>query len=198
MRLIYPFGAKWRYEGLGLTGFYNYGYGNTAPDSDSLPTPLKVSNAHFDRAAAILSYAAQEWNVLGEFDYGDNAFHLSNLYSGSGPLDAFGTATGTAINYRRRITRATPAPRPSLATGCRIPTARKSPAYQAFLNNGRSRQIGFDLLGHYHIPHTKLTAFGMFQWVHAQRQRRGRSAGLPTLGGRYQLPGQRVCAPGAG
>ena len=32
---------------------------------------------------------------LGEFDYGQNAFQLSNLYSGSGPLDAFGTATGT-------------------------------------------------------------------------------------------------------
>jgi hypothetical protein len=36
--------------------------------------------------------------------------------------------------------------------------------YQAFLNNGRTRQIGVDFLGHYHIPGTKLTAFGMFQW----------------------------------
>jgi hypothetical protein len=23
----YPFGADWRFQGLGLTGFYNYGYG---------------------------------------------------------------------------------------------------------------------------------------------------------------------------
>jgi hypothetical protein len=29
----YPFGANWRYDGLGITGFYNYGYGNTAPDT---------------------------------------------------------------------------------------------------------------------------------------------------------------------
>ena len=36
--------------------------------------------------------------------------------------------------------------------------------YQAFLNNGRSRQLGVDFLGRYHIPGTKLTAFGMFQW----------------------------------
>jgi len=30
---VYPFGANWRYDGLGITGFYNYGYGNTAPDT---------------------------------------------------------------------------------------------------------------------------------------------------------------------
>ena len=37
--------------------------------------------------------------------------------------------------------------------------------YQAFQNNGRSRQVGFDMFGHYLIPGTKLTAFGMFQWL---------------------------------
>src|SRR5579863_3895046 len=25
---VYPFGNSWRFQGLGLTGFYNYGYGN--------------------------------------------------------------------------------------------------------------------------------------------------------------------------
>ena len=30
---VYPFGSTWRFQGLGLTGFYNYGYGNTAPDT---------------------------------------------------------------------------------------------------------------------------------------------------------------------
>ena len=34
---VYPFGNDWRFKGLGLTGFYNYGYGNTAPDTADLP-----------------------------------------------------------------------------------------------------------------------------------------------------------------
>jgi len=163
---IYPFGAKWRYDGLGLTGFYNYGYGNTAPDSDSLSTPLKGSNARFDRVAAILTYAAQEWNMLGEFDYGNNAFQLSNLYSGSGPLDAFGTATGTAIGTTGGVKYAgntCTAAKPCY--GVQDTYGPQVAGYQAILNNGRARQIGFDLLGHYHIPYTKLTAFGMYQWV---------------------------------
>ena len=76
---------------------YDYGWGNVAPDSDSNSTVLKVSSSHFSRVAAVLHYAAETWNIAGEFDYGNNAFTLGNLYSGSGPLDAFGTATGTPI-----------------------------------------------------------------------------------------------------
>jgi len=38
-------------------------------------------------------------------------------------------------------------------------------AYNAILNNGQSRQIGLDFFGHYHIPETPVTAFGMFQWL---------------------------------
>jgi len=162
----YPFGSAWRYQGLGLTGFYNYGYGNVAPDIGSVPTLLKGSISHFTRIAAILSYAAQEWNVLGEFDYGQNAFQLSNLYRGSGPLDAFGTATGpqigtstTAVKYAGN-TCTSAAPCYSLANSWGPQTA----AYTALLNNGRTREIGADFMGHYHIPGTKLTAFGMFQW----------------------------------
>jgi hypothetical protein len=162
----YPFGSAWRYQGLGLTGFYNYGYGNVAPDIGSVPTALKGPIAHFTRMSAMLSYAAQEWNILGELDYGQNAFQLSNLYSGSGPLDAFGTATGPQIG-----TTATPvkyagnsctssAPCYSLANSWGPQTA----AYTAILNNGRAREIGADFLGHYHFPGTKLTAFGMYQW----------------------------------
>src|SRR5438552_8682361 len=63
---IYPFGANWRYDGFGVGGFYNYGYGNTAPDSDSVNTSLKSSDAHFTRIAALMHYAAENWNVLGE------------------------------------------------------------------------------------------------------------------------------------
>jgi hypothetical protein len=161
----YPFGSSWRYQGLGITGFYNYGYGNVAPDIGSMPTALKGPISHFTRMSAILSYAAQEWNILGEFDYGQNAFQLSNLYKGSGPLDAFGTATGPAIGTAKGIQYAgnnctTAAPCYSIANSWGPQTS----AYTAMLNNGRARQIGFDMLGHYHIPGTKLTAFGMFQW----------------------------------
>jgi hypothetical protein len=159
---LYPFGAQWRYDGLGFTGFYDYGYGNVAPDSNSLPIPLKGSTAHFERIAAAVHYAAEEWNLLGEFDYGNNAFSLANLYRGSGPDDAFGIPTGkpftTGTHFGNTCTAGTP---------CYNVTGTYGPqvaAYQAFLNNGRSRQLGLDFMGHYHIPHTKLTAFGMFQW----------------------------------
>jgi hypothetical protein len=101
--------------------------------------------------------------VLGEFDYGNNAFQLSNLYSGSGPLDAFGTATGTAITGKTFAGNTCSPTKPCY--GVQDTYGPQVAAYQAFLNNGRARQIGFDLLGHYHIPGTKLTAFGMYQWV---------------------------------
>jgi hypothetical protein len=158
----YPFGSSWRYQGLGLTGFYNYGYGNVAPDIGSVPTLLKGSIAHFTRMSAILSYAAQEWNILGEMDYGQNAFQLGNLYSGSGPLDAFGTATGTGQTTGKYAgNTCTP------GTPCYTYPNSYGPQtalYQAYLNNGRAREIGADFLGRYHIPGTKLTAFGLFQW----------------------------------
>jgi hypothetical protein len=160
---IYPFGADWRYDGLGLTGFYDYGWGNVAPDSDDASSALKVSSSHFSRIAAVLHYAAQTWNVASEFDYGNNAFTLSNLYSGSGPLDAFGTATGptppAGTNFAgNACTTAKPCYGVQDTYGPQVAT------YQAFLNNGRSRQVGFDMFGHYLVPGTKLTAFGMFQW----------------------------------
>jgi hypothetical protein len=159
---FYPFGAHWRYDGLGLTGFYDYGYGNVAPDSNSLPVPLKGSNAHFDRIAAIVHYAREQWNLLGEFDYGNNAFSLASLYRGAGPADAFGIPTGTPFTSGTHFGNAC-----SPGTPCYNVVGTYGPqvaAYQAFLNNGRSRQIGFDLLGRYHIPETRLTLFGLYQW----------------------------------
>jgi hypothetical protein len=158
----YPFGSAWRYQGLGLTGFYNYGYGNVAPDIGSVPTLLKGSIAHFTRISAMLSYAAEQWNALGEFDYGQNAFQLGNLYRASGPLDAFGTATGTGQTLGKYAGTTCSPNRPCYT----YPNSYgpQTALYQAFLNNGRTRQIGLDFLGHYHIPGTKLTAFGMFQW----------------------------------
>ncbi len=159
---LYPFGAHWRYDGLGFTGFYDYGYGNVAPDSNSLPVPLKGSNAHFDRIAAITHYAREQWNILGEFDYGDNAFSLASLYRGAGPDDAFGIPTGTPFTSGTHFGN-----KCSTGTPCYNVVGTYGPqvaAYQAFLNNGRSRQIGLDFMGHWHIPRTKLTAFGIYQW----------------------------------
>jgi hypothetical protein len=163
----YPFGSSYRYQGLGLTGFWNYGWGNTTPDNEGLSTPLKGTRAQFERIAAILSYAAEQWNVTGEFDYGKNAFQLGNLFSGSGPQDAFSNPTGVGVSKAGAFGN-------TGAKGCSTTTlcynvydtyGPQTAVYQALLNNGRTRQVGFDLLGRYHIPGTKLTAFGLFQWL---------------------------------
>jgi hypothetical protein len=158
----YPFGARWRYDGLGLTGFYDYGWGNVAPNSNSLVTPLKGSNAHFQRIAALVHYATEQWNVMGEFDYGQNAFQIANLYRGSGPADAFGIPTGIPITSGTHFGNACSSTKPCY--NIYDTYGPQVAAYQAFLNNGRAREVGFDFLGHYHIPGTKLTAFGLFQW----------------------------------
>jgi len=170
---FYPFGPLWKYQGLGMTGFYNYGYGNVAPDSANLNTPFKGSYAHFTRMAAMLHYATEQRGILGEVDFGDNAFTLSNLYSGSGPLDAFGTATGTPLTSGTHFGNNCSDPtkvqsNTKLGVACYNVVGTYGPqtaVYQAFLNNGRTRQFGVDFMGRYHIPHTKLTGFGLFQWL---------------------------------
>ncbi|MGH7933690.1 MAG: hypothetical protein ACREQN_11075 [Candidatus Binataceae bacterium] len=161
---VYPFGANWRFQGLGLTGFYNYGYGNTTPDTVDISTPLKGANAHITRIAALLHYTAEQWGLAGEFDYGNNAFSSGNLYSSSGPADAFGTPTGTPFTGGGSFFGNSSC---SAATPCYDPRNSFGPftaLTSALLGNGRTRNIGFDVFGHYHIPDTKLTAFGMFQW----------------------------------
>ena len=169
----YPFGADWRFQGLGLTGFYNYGYGNTTPDNMNISTPLKATNAHFERIAAMLHYAAPLWNLVGEFDYGQNAFNLGNLFSGSGPSDAFGTPSGPAITANNKGSEVlTGAPLKgkgscSSTTPCYDVFGSYGPqtaVWKAILQNGRERNMGVDFFGHFNIPYTKLSVFGMFQW----------------------------------
>jgi len=132
---VNPLGAHSRYDGLGITGFYDYGYSqNCTPDLNSKNT----SCAHLARAAALLHYTAEKWGVIGEWDYGHNAFTSANLFSGSGPLDDFTT--------------------PATPTG-----------FAAFdkmvknIQNTQSTQMGWDVLGHFDIPHTPFTLFGLFQ-----------------------------------
>src|SRR5579871_714522 len=156
---IYPFGQSWRFQGLGLTGFYNYGYGNTAPDSESIPTVLKGPNAHITRIAALLHYSAEQWGVAGEFDYGNNAFSAANMFSGSAPGDEYGFVTGTPVTTGtiagNTCSTATPCYNPASGFGA------QTAAWNALLNNGQSRQVGADFFGHFHIPGTNLTPFGM-------------------------------------
>jgi hypothetical protein len=164
----YPFGSSWRFQGLGITGFYNYGYGNTTPDSAQLVQSLKGGDARIQRVAALIHYTAEQWGLAGEFDYGDNAFSSGNFWSGSEPADAAGFVTGQSIT--NPATQEKPFiwnPNCTPAKPCYSIYNTFGPqanAQAAILNNGQSRQIGLDLFGHYHIPNTPLTAFGMYQW----------------------------------
>ncbi len=84
---VYPFGAKSNYDGLGFTGFYDYGYTNVAPDTDS--------NFPLYRVAALAHYTFKKnaYGIAAEFDYGRNTFTSGNFFSGSGPQDEFGVGT---------------------------------------------------------------------------------------------------------
>ena len=80
--------------------------------------------------------------IAGEFDLGKNAFSSGNLFSGSGPPTEFGT---------------TPAPPQYVGWTHMV---------DGILNSGESRQEGWDVFGHYHIPNTPFTTFGMFQYFY--------------------------------
>ncbi len=167
---VYPFGALWRFDGLGISGLYNYGYGNVTPDTANMPNALKGPQSHIERLAALVAYTTETWQIAGEFDYGHNAFNVGNLFSGSGPSDAFGIPSCVTT------------PAATSETSCTGPagTVVHYPGWydvttlsQALLNNGRAAEEGFAFFGHYHIPTTPLTVFGMFNWwqpnIHVDR-----------------------------
>jgi hypothetical protein len=131
---VYPLGAKWRFDGLGMTWFFNYGYTNAAPSTQGgKPFGASAAQAHLMRQSILLHYTAENWGLIFQYDFGHNAFTTANLFSGSGPSTAAGSPY---INFN------------TMATG--------------FLNNGRNPSQGWDLMGHYHIPHTPFTAFGLW------------------------------------
>ncbi len=132
---VYPFGAEKRFDGLGLTGFYDRGHGNVTPDT-TITTALKGPDSDIERVAALVHYTTNDWQLAGEYDWGKNAFTPGNLFSGSGPGDVFGVATGFAD----------------------FTTMTNN-----ILNTGKSEQEGYDVFGHYHIPGTPLTLFGMYE-----------------------------------
>ncbi|MGH7780654.1 MAG: hypothetical protein ACREQR_12585 [Candidatus Binataceae bacterium] len=139
---VYPFGAKWRFQGLGATFFYDYGYGNVAPDVSPPGTTttslLHGKQGHIMRAAALLHYTAENWGLIAEYDFGHNAFTGGNLFSSSGPQDYFGVGKTSFAGFSSMTT--------------------------AFLENGSAVERGLDFMGHYHIPATPFTLFGLFQW----------------------------------
>lgn len=156
---VYPFGSAWDTQGLGLTGFYDYGYNNTPPDNGSLntgfgPNPSAfghVANAHLTRWAALLHYTAEEWGIVGEYDQGHNSFPGANLFTGNGPSVFFtppasaSTSGGTSSPYS-------------------VPYYNFSALTAALLGNSRTVQQGFDVFGHVHIPETPFRLIGLFQW----------------------------------
>ncbi len=140
---VYPFGARWRFDGLGLTTFYDYGYGNVTPDNLDLPAVLKGPNANIQRLAEILHYTADNWQLAFEYDWGRNAWTPGNQYSGSGPAELFGYT-------------------PNLPPAAVLNQQAFVNLANALLNNGRTTQQAFNLFGHYHLPDTKFTLFG---WI---------------------------------
>lgn len=80
---FYPMGAASRFQGLGLTAFYDRGDTNAAPDAGAAPV----------KRAALLVHFASPHNGAGlmvEYDYGRNAFGAGNMFSGGAPQDLVG------------------------------------------------------------------------------------------------------------
>jgi hypothetical protein len=156
---FYPFGAAWDDQGLGLTGFYDYGYNNNPPDNGSLNTGFgpnstafgHVASAHLTRWAAILHYTAEEWGIAGEYDQGHNSFPGANLFTGNGP-SVFFTAPSTATSAG------------GTSSPYSVPYYNFSAMTAALLGNSRTVQQGFDVFGHLHVPETPFRLIGLFQW----------------------------------
>jgi hypothetical protein len=144
---LYPFGAKWRFDGLGLTTYYTYGYGNATPDVASGNTAFKQPGANLERLAEIVAYTAENWGLAFEYDWGKNAWTSGNEFSAVGPAPVFGIT-------------------PSGLTKTELLNLQAySNLALALMNNGRTTQQGFNFFGHFHIPTTRLTLFGWLkQW----------------------------------
>jgi hypothetical protein len=155
---VYPFGSKWDTQGLGLTGFYDYGYNNTPPDNSSIntgfgPNPSAfghVASAHLTRWAAMLHYTTEQWGLAVEYDQGHNSFPGGNLFTGNGP-SVFFTPPASA------------SPAGGTTSPYGVPYYNFSAMTAALLGNSRTVQQGFDIFGHLHIPETPFRLIGLFQ-----------------------------------
>jgi hypothetical protein len=128
---VYPMGAKGRFGGLGFTGFVDYGFQNVTPDS---------TNHELYRVATLVHYTNDRVGIAGEWDYGLNAFGVGNLFSGSGPPEAFGILAVPPSG------------------GAALAAEAKS------ILNFQAQQQGFDFFGHVNIPHSPVSIFGLYQY----------------------------------
>jgi hypothetical protein len=131
---VYPFGAKSNFDGLGFTGFYNYGYRNVTPDSPTFPLYRVAALAHY-------TFKKNAYGIAGEFDLGRNAFNSGNFFSGSGPQDEFGVAPTGGTQF---------------ATWDKL--------VQALQNGNGTKQRGYAAFGHAQIPNTPFTLFAMYHY----------------------------------
>ncbi|HUY26451.1 MAG TPA: hypothetical protein VMV27_03440 [Candidatus Binataceae bacterium] len=151
---IYPFGARWRFQGLGITSYYAFGYGNNTPDQAQLSTPFKGPNSEIERLAEIVHYDAENWGIAFEYDWGRNAWSPGNMFSGSGPAALYGLTPNAAF----------------IPKSVAINQAAYANLADALLNNGRSYQRGYNFFGHYHLPQTRYTLFGWIEQWNANTQ----------------------------
>ena len=81
---LYPMGATSRFQGLGLTGFIDYGYNNKAPEAAQVQTPVV-------RGSALIHYQSPHNGAQIAFEYmfGRNAFSTGNLFGGGAPGGAY-------------------------------------------------------------------------------------------------------------
>ncbi len=148
---VYPFGARWRYDGLGITTFYDWGWGNVTPDLMNLPADLKGPQSEIMRLAEIVHYTTDTWQIAFEYDWGRNAWSPGNQFSASGPAQIFGVEPSTEV--------------PSYIVLNQAAWANLS---NALMNNGRSYQQGLNVFGHYVLGDTPFTLFGWAeQWLPA-------------------------------
>ncbi len=126
---LYPMGASSKYQGLGFTGFLDYGYNNASPDTNS-QTPVV-------RTAALVHYQSPHdgGQIAFEYDYGRNAFSTGNMFGGSAPLDLLGLG---ATNYAGMT---------NLAKAILAGRSTKQRGYDVFghLNFGKSNWAVFGL-----------------------------------------------------
>ncbi len=124
---LYPLSGTGRFGGFGLSAFVDFGYANKAPNLQNASTNSLYRTAFF------ASYWSPRFAILGEYDYGKNAFSIGNLFSGSAPIS-------TDPTYGYLV---------SEASGILTSSAQ---------------QRGFDFFGHYNIPHSPFSLFGLYQY----------------------------------
>ena len=91
---VYPFGAKWKYDGLGFTGFYDYGYGNVTADTIAATSPgtspfYNRPRRTSDALRVLVHYNTEWWGLAFEYDQGHNAFTSGNLFSSAAPAGKY-------------------------------------------------------------------------------------------------------------